>query len=100
MNKTARLLSILDRRSGLRKWFPITIAFLLSLGGAQCILQAAEPKKPDDSSGASKKSAPAAAEKAYKDINVEQFDKLRADKKSIIVDVRTPEEFAAGHIAG
>jgi rhodanese-related sulfurtransferase len=31
---------------------------------------------------------------------VEQFDKLRSNTNTVILDVRTPEEFAAGHIPG
>ena len=35
-----------------------------------------------------------------KNVGVEEFDKLRTDKKSVVLDVRTPEEFAKGHIPG
>ncbi|MBI4327767.1 MAG: rhodanese-like domain-containing protein [Chloroflexi bacterium] len=38
--------------------------------------------------------------KGFKNIGVEEFDKLRADKKNVVLDVRTPKEYAAGHIAG
>jgi rhodanese-related sulfurtransferase len=38
--------------------------------------------------------------KKYKNVNAEQFDKLRADKKNVVLDVRTPEEYAEGHIPG
>jgi len=43
----------------------------------------------------------AAAEKtsAYKDLTVAEFSKMAADKKNVILDVRTTEEFKAGHIA-
>jgi phage shock protein E len=39
-------------------------------------------------------------EKKYKTVRVAEFDKLRADKKAVVLDVRTPEEYSAGHIAG
>lgn len=35
-----------------------------------------------------------------KRVDVEEFDKLRTDKKNIILDVRTEKEFKAGHIPG
>src|SRR4051794_23737813 len=38
--------------------------------------------------------------KAFKNVGVEEFDKLRADKGACVVDVRTPKEFASGHMAG
>ncbi len=33
-------------------------------------------------------------------INAERAQKLIAEKKVVVLDIRTPEEFAAGHIAG
>jgi phage shock protein E len=44
--------------------------------------------------------ADAKAEKKYKNLNAEEFDNLRADKKNVVLDVRTPEEYADGHIPG
>jgi rhodanese-related sulfurtransferase len=35
-----------------------------------------------------------------KNVGVEEFDKLRADKTNVVLDVRTAKEFAGGHIAG
>jgi phage shock protein E len=35
-----------------------------------------------------------------KGVGVEEFDKLRADKANVVLDVRTPKEFQAGHIPG
>ncbi|HKQ38865.1 MAG TPA: rhodanese-like domain-containing protein [Verrucomicrobiae bacterium] len=34
----------------------------------------------------------------YKNLNVEQFEKMRAEKTNIVLDVRTPKEYEAGHI--
>ena len=46
------------------------------------------------------KDAPkAAAPAAFKNVNAEEFDKLRTEKDHVVLDVRTPKEFAAGHIA-
>jgi rhodanese-related sulfurtransferase len=41
-----------------------------------------------------------AAETNVTHINAEQAQKLIADKKVVVLDIRTPEEFGAGHIAG
>jgi len=47
-------------------------------------------------------STPPAAETKHvlKSVKPEQAQKLISDKKVIVLDVRTPEEFASGHIAG
>lgn len=44
--------------------------------------------------------AGAADAPAYKNVGVEEFDKLRADKKAVVLDVRTKKEFDAGHLPG
>jgi len=38
--------------------------------------------------------------KGFKNVDVAEFEKLRADKKNIVLDVRTQKEFQAGHIPG
>lgn len=37
---------------------------------------------------------------SVKNVGVDEFEKLRTDKKAVVLDVRTPEEFAKGHIPG
>ncbi len=37
---------------------------------------------------------------AYKNLSVDEFARMAADKQNVILDVRTPGEFAAGHIPG
>ena len=37
---------------------------------------------------------------AFKDLSVEEFGGMAGDKQNVILDVRTPEEFQAGHIPG
>ncbi len=37
---------------------------------------------------------------AYKNLSVDEFARLAADKQNVILDVRTPGEFSAGHIPG
>jgi len=36
----------------------------------------------------------------FKNVGVEEFDKLRQQTNAVVLDVRTPKEFAAGHIPG
>jgi rhodanese-related sulfurtransferase len=52
--------------------------------------------------GADEKSAAAPPKQGTKVklVSVEEFDKLRANKANIVLDVRTPDEFKAGHIPG
>lgn len=38
--------------------------------------------------------------KPYKNVDVPAYEKLRADGKAVLLDVRTPGEFKAGHIPG
>src|SRR5882762_4954648 len=46
-------------------------------------------------------SKPSAADQHFiRNIGVDEFDKLRTNKTSVILDVRTPSEFARGHIPG
>jgi rhodanese-related sulfurtransferase len=40
------------------------------------------------------------AGKVFKNISVVEFDKLRQQTNSVVLDVRTPKEFTTGHIPG
>jgi rhodanese-related sulfurtransferase len=42
----------------------------------------------------------ASAAKPFKNVGAEEFDKLRQNKTNVVLDVRTPKEYAAGHIPG
>jgi phage shock protein E len=42
----------------------------------------------------------AAAPKAVRNVGVEEFDKLRSEKNTVVLDVRTETEFKDGHIPG
>ena len=68
-------------------------ALLLSLTIATVAgaADAKDEKKPS----AEKKEA-----KGFKNVDVAEFEKLRADKKNVVLDVRTQKEFEAGHIPG
>ena len=44
--------------------------------------------------------AAARAEGGFKEINAADFEKRRAKSKTVVLDVRSPEEFAKGHIPG
>ena len=70
---------------------------LLPLTAIVPACSAAEAKQNSDASAKSPSAMPA---KGYKDLNVEEFDKLRSNTNAVLLDVRTPEEFASGHIPG
>src|SRR4051794_20936540 len=40
------------------------------------------------------------APSGMKNVGVEEFEKLRSNKSTVVLDVRTPKEFAVGHIPG
>lgn len=40
------------------------------------------------------------AKPSVKNVGVEEFDKLRAEKNTVVLDVRTEKEYKAGHIPG
>ena len=44
--------------------------------------------------------AKSASKKNFRNVTVEEFDKLREDKKNVVLDVRTRKEYDAGHIPG
>src|ERR1051325_1739822 len=64
----------------------LVVAVLISI--APLIVSAA-----DDKPAAEKKSV-------VKNVDVEEFDKLRAKKENVVLDVRREDEFKAGHIPG
>src|SRR6266545_7743282 len=70
----------------------LALLFSLSVATAAAAADAKDEKKP---STAEKKEA-----KGFKNVDVAEFEKLRADKKHVVLDVRTQKEFEAGHIPG
>ena len=68
----------------------VVLAGLLSLSSTG-LGHAAEGKE-NQKSGADKK--------AFKNVDVAGFEKLRANKENVVLDVRTAKEFQAGHIPG
>jgi phage shock protein E len=46
------------------------------------------------------KTAPVAATTKFKNVGVDEFAKLAADKQNVILDVRTSQEYQAGHLPG
>ncbi len=67
-------------------FFCILIFGIASLLAAAVVLRAADTTKPSPT--------------GFSSIGVQEFEKLRADKKTVVLDVRTPREYAAGHIPG
>jgi phage shock protein E len=69
------------------------IVLLLSLSVAT--VAGAADSKEEKKPSAEKKEA-----KGFKNVDVAEFEKLRVDKKNVVLDVRTQKEFEAGHIPG
>ncbi len=65
----------------------LTAALMIALAAAPTTFSA------DEKAGTEKKAV-------VKRVDVDEFDKLRADKKNVVLDVRTESEFKAGHIPG
>jgi len=75
---------------------PTPIAILLLAG----LLDAAVVARAADARDEKKPSAEKKEAKPFKNVSVARFEKLRADRRNVLLDVRTREEYAAGHIAG
>jgi phage shock protein E len=74
-----------------------TTQYLGSLLALCCVLTLAVVAQPKTNSGVTARAkTPGAAHK----VDVTEFEKLWQDKQNIVLDVRTPKEFAAGHIPG
>ena len=71
--------------------------FALGLAAAALVISRAA--EPDQKTAASKNEARPGTGQA-KNIGVQEFEKLRTDKKNVVLDVRTSTEYAAGHIPG
>jgi phage shock protein E len=59
-------------------------AFFATFAVSYSVTRAEDEKKPE----------------AVPKISLEQFEKMRGEKDAVVLDVRTPEEFAAGHVPG
>ncbi|SRR6266545_3801872 len=75
-----------------------TQSFAIILAGflAAAMAAHAADAKEDKKAAASEKKAT----KPFKNADAVEFDKLRADKQNVVLDVRTKKEFEAGHIPG
>jgi phage shock protein E len=74
----------------------VTLLNTLVLACMVASLRAAEPTH----STASATAAARPASGSFKNVNPQEFEKLRRDKNPVVLDVRTPKEYAAGHIPG
>jgi rhodanese-related sulfurtransferase len=70
--------------------FALSLLVALSITAFAADKESSKPDKPSATAPKTK----------VKKVGVEEFDKLRADKKNVVLDVRTEEEYKAGHIPG
>jgi rhodanese-related sulfurtransferase len=68
----------------------------VALGAALVSGQAADTQVKSESP----KTQTGSGTNGFKNVGVQEFEKLRSDKQAVVLDVRTPKEFAAGHIQG
>lgn len=72
----------------------ISFSYLLVLACALAVtsapLRAADQPKP---------AASGEANKSFRNVGVEEFDKMRKGTNVVVLDVRTPKEFSEGHLA-
>ena len=71
----------------------ILLPLLLALGASALRGADAKPAPPPTGNEGSTR-------RAVRNVGVDEFDKLRADQKNTVLDVRTADEFAKGHIPG
>jgi phage shock protein E len=81
----------------MKAFSPLKLSLLITTLLASCVVSQAVPAEKEKGAKSSEK---AATPKSLKNVGVAEFEKLRADKKNVVLDVRTPAEFAAGHIPG
>jgi rhodanese-related sulfurtransferase len=68
---------------------------------AVAICRAADEPAPRSDAGRSPATAPATAPAAgVRKISIDEFDRMRKEPGVVVLDVRTPREFAEGHVAG
>ena len=72
------------------------LALLSAILSFMSIGRAADPAAAAPKSSA--EHAPAA--RSFKNIGVAEFEKLRRDTNNVVLDVRTPKEYVAGHMPG
>ena len=81
---------------------PAARAFVLSLSVVACGTSCGADEKPpaEPSGGHQPATEPSTSPSGVKKLSVEEFDQLRKEKDAVVLDVRTPAEFAAGHVPG
>src|SRR4051812_7632719 len=92
--------SILDQEALVSKTAP-SIAFpALLLVAITAACWAEEKSAPGSAGVKSPATGPATAPSGARKISIDEFDRMRQEKGVVVLDVRTPREYAEGHVAG
>lgn len=89
-----RMKTVTNPKSKAMKTKTAATIVLAGILGVACVARAADAKDANKP-GVENKEA-----KAFKNVDVAGFEKLRADRKNVVLDVRTKKEFEAGHVPG
>ena len=79
---------------------PLIAIPVLLLVALAAVCPAEEKPAPGPEGAKAPTTGPATAPAGARKISIDEFDRMRKEKGVVVLDVRTPREYAEGHVAG